>query len=68
MKIPSSKIDETLNIATRNIREFGKARRTESAIRNLAHILGQFDLIGIVELRDHLADLDGQKLDQLIQG
>ncbi|MCX8090983.1 MAG: endonuclease/exonuclease/phosphatase family protein [Verrucomicrobiae bacterium] len=56
-KIPSSKLDETLNIATWNIREFGKARRSEAAIHYLAEILGQFDLIGIVELRDDLTDL-----------
>lgn len=56
-KIPPSKIDETLNLATWNIREFGKARRTEAAIHYLAEILGQFDLIGIVELRDDLTDL-----------
>jgi endonuclease/exonuclease/phosphatase family metal-dependent hydrolase len=56
-KIPSSKIDETLNIATWNIREFGKVRRTEAAIHYIAEILGQFDLIGIVELRDNLTDL-----------
>jgi endonuclease/exonuclease/phosphatase family metal-dependent hydrolase len=56
-KIPSSKIDETLNIATWNIREFGKTRRTDAAIHYIAEILGQFDLIGIVELRDDLTDL-----------
>lgn len=56
-KMPSSKIDETLNLATWNIREFGKARRTEAAIHYLAEILGQFDLIGLVELRDDLTDL-----------
>ena len=56
-KIPSSKIDETLNIASWNIREFGKARRSEAAVHYLAEILGQFDLIGIVELRDDLTDL-----------
>lgn len=56
-KIPSSKIDETLNIATWNIREFGKVRRTEAAIHYLAEIIGQFDLLGIVELRDDLTDL-----------
>jgi endonuclease/exonuclease/phosphatase family metal-dependent hydrolase len=56
-KIPSSKIDETLNIATWNIREFGKERRTEAAVHYLAEILGQFDLVGIVELRDNLTDL-----------
>ncbi|MBI5684626.1 MAG: endonuclease/exonuclease/phosphatase family protein [Verrucomicrobia bacterium] len=57
-EIPSSKLDETLNIATWNIREFGKSPRTEAAIHYIAEILGQFDLIGIVELRDNLTDLD----------
>ena len=55
-KIPSSKIDETLNIASWNIREFGKVRRTDAAIHYIAEILGQFDLIGMVELRDDLTD------------
>jgi endonuclease/exonuclease/phosphatase family metal-dependent hydrolase len=56
-KIPSSKIDETLNIATWNIREFGKKRRSEAAIHYIAEILGQFDLISVIELRDDLTDL-----------
>jgi endonuclease/exonuclease/phosphatase family metal-dependent hydrolase len=56
-KIPPAKLDETLNIATWNIREFGKKRRTEAAIHYLAEILGQFDLVGLVELRDDLTDL-----------
>ncbi len=56
-KIPSSKLDETLNIATWNIREFGKERRTEAAIHYIAELLGQFDLIGLVELRDDMGDL-----------
>ena len=55
-KVPSSKLDETLNIATWNIREFGKKARSEAAIHYVAEILGQFDLIGIVELRDDLGD------------
>ncbi len=55
--IPSSKLDETLNLATWNIREFGKKRRTEAAIHYIAEILGQFDIISIVELRDNLGDL-----------
>src|SRR5512138_577647 len=55
--IPSSKLDETLNIATWNIREFGKTRRSDAAIHYIAEILGQFDLVGIVELRDDLTDL-----------
>lgn len=56
-KIPSSKLDETLNIATWNIREFGKKKRSEAAIHYIAEILNQFDLIGVVELRDDLSDL-----------
>ena len=55
--IPSSKLDETLNIATWNIREFGKVKRTEAAVHYIAEILGQFDLISLVELRDNLSDL-----------
>jgi hypothetical protein len=54
-RIPSSKLDESINIAVWNIREFGKVRRTEPAIHYIAEILGQFDLIAIVELRDVLA-------------
>lgn len=56
-KIPSSKLDETLNIATWNIREFGKKSRSEPAIHYIAEIIGQFDLVSIVELRDDLTDL-----------
>ena len=56
-KIPSSKLDETLNIATWNIREFGKKPRSEPAIHYIAEILGQFDLVSIAELRDNLGDL-----------
>ena len=55
--IPSSKLDESINIATWNIREFGKKQRTLAAIHYIAEILGQFDLIGMVELRDNLKDL-----------
>ena len=56
-KIPPSKLDETLNIATWNVREFGKKRRSEAAIHYIAEIIGQFDLVGVVELRDNLQDL-----------
>jgi hypothetical protein len=55
-KIPPSKLDESINVAIWNIREFGKKRRTDAAIHYLAEILGQFDLIGLVELRDNLED------------
>lgn len=55
--IPASKLDESINIATWNIREFGKKQRSVAAIHYIAEILGQFDLIGVVELRDNLKDL-----------
>jgi endonuclease/exonuclease/phosphatase family metal-dependent hydrolase len=55
--IPPSKLDETINIATWNIREFGKKKRSAAAIHYIAEVLGQFDLIGVVELRDNLTDL-----------
>lgn len=56
-KIPPSKLDETINVAVWNIREFGKVRRTEAAIHYIAEILGQFDLVALVELRNDLTDL-----------
>ena len=56
-QIPPSKLDESINVAVWNIREFGKSPRTTPAIHYLAEILGQFDLIALVELRDNLDDL-----------
>lgn len=56
-KIPSSKLDESFNLATWNIRDFGKKPRSLAAIHYIAEVLGQFDLIGVVELRDDLRDL-----------
>lgn len=55
--ITSSKLDESINVAVWNIRDFGKTRRTEPAIHYIAEILGQFDLVALVELRDDLTDL-----------
>lgn len=56
-KIPSSSLDETLNLATWNVREFGKKRRKEAAVHLIAEIIGQFDLVSVVELRDNVGDL-----------
>jgi len=56
--IPSSILDETINIATWNIREFGRRRRREAAIHYIAEILNQFDLIAITEVRDNLTDMN----------
>jgi len=59
--IPPSILDETLNLATWNIREFGRLRRrrrrSQAAIHYIAEILSQFDLIAITEVRDDLTDL-----------
>lgn len=56
-QIPPSKLDETLNLATWNIREFGKKPRLEASVHYIAEIVGQFDLIAVTELRDNLGDL-----------
>ncbi|ESP95034.1 MULTISPECIES: endonuclease/exonuclease/phosphatase family protein [Pseudoalteromonas] len=54
--IPSSSLDESLNVATWNIRDFGKSRRSDDGILFIAQILYQFDLIAITEVRDDLTD------------
>jgi endonuclease/exonuclease/phosphatase family metal-dependent hydrolase len=56
-QIPSSKLDETLNIATWNIREFGKRPRRKASLHYIAQIIGQFDLVCLVEVRDNVSDL-----------
>lgn len=59
--IPASQLDESLNLATWNIRAFGKTydrrRRSRAAVHYIAEILSQFDLIAITELTDNLSDL-----------
>ena len=57
--VPPSKIDETLNIATWNIREFGNPARPrlKKSLYYIAEILLQFDLIGVVELRDNVHEI-----------
>ncbi|UCD93450.1 MAG: endonuclease/exonuclease/phosphatase family protein [Candidatus Zixiibacteriota bacterium] len=56
-KIPASSLDETINLATWNIREFGRRPREEAAIHYIAEIMNQFDFIAVTELRDNLSDL-----------
>ncbi len=55
--IPPSQLDETLNVATWNIREFGRTTRWVASIHLIAEILSQFDLVAITELRSGLGDL-----------
>ena len=54
--VPSIK-DKTINLATWNIREFGRKPRQIASIHYIAEILCQFDLIAITEVRRNLDDL-----------
>lgn len=55
--IPDSSLDKSLNIATWNVREFGKKKRRKDSIAFIARVLYQFDLIALTELRQDLTDL-----------
>lgn len=55
--IPSSKLDESILLATWNVREFGKKQRLKTSLHLIAEIIGTFDLVAIVELRDDVRDL-----------
>ena len=56
-RIPASSLDETLNLATWNIRHFGGNPRLPAAIHFIAEIINQFDVVAITELRENLSDL-----------
>jgi len=56
-KIPPSKLDESINVATWNIREFGNVPREEASLHLIAEIIGQFDVVSLVEVRDDVRDL-----------
>lgn len=55
--IPSSKLDENINLATWNVREFGRKRRSTKAVHLIAEIMNQFDLIAVTEVRSNVTDL-----------
>lgn len=63
-KVPSSLLDESILVASWNIREFGKKKRTEKAIHYIAEILSYYDLISIQEVRANVEDL-GRVMDVL---
>ena len=46
--IPPSTLDKSINIATWNIREFGRKKRRRESFHFIAEILNQFDLIALV--------------------
>jgi len=56
-EVPSSLLDEQILVASWNIREFGRKRRTNKAIHYIAEILSYFDLISLQEVRANLEDL-----------
>ena len=58
IKVPSPILDEKINIATWNIREFGRRKRKTASIHYIAEILSYFDLIAITELRENTKDLE----------
>jgi len=55
--IPSTRLDETINIATWNIRHWGQKRRKTCSLHYIAEILNQFDLIAVVELRRNITEM-----------
>lgn len=55
--IPPSMLDKMINVATWNIRDFGKKPRMAASIHYIAEILSQFDLIAVTEVRDDLSDM-----------
>ena len=57
VKVPDPVLDMTINVATWNIREFGKVPRKPASIEYIAEIISNFDLVAITELRQKLGDL-----------
>lgn len=57
-KVARASLDESVNIATWNVRDFGKRRRSKAAIHYIAEVMDSFDIIALVELRDNLRDLN----------
>lgn len=55
--IPASAKDQKLNLATWNIREFGKKSRLNQSTHYIAEIISKFDLVAVTELRRDLSDL-----------
>ena len=60
--VPAKTLDQTLLLASWNIREFGGTKsdgRDKEALFYLAEIISRFDLIAVQEVRDDLDALDG---------
>lgn len=60
--IPQRTLDQTLLLASWNLREFGNTKsggREREPLFYIAEILSRFDLIAVQEVRDNLGALDG---------
>lgn len=57
LELPPSRLDESILVASWNIRDFGKSPRHPLALHLIAEIIGRFDLIAIVELNEDLGEL-----------
>lgn len=55
--IPSSSLDESMNLCTWNIRHWGQKRRMRFSLHCIAEIFFQFDLIAVTELRRNVSEL-----------
>ncbi len=56
-RVPASILDETVNLATWNIREFGRRKRREKSLHYIAEVIGRFDLVALTEVRRDLREL-----------
>ena len=56
-EIPSSSLDESLNLCTRNIRHWGQKNRMRFSLHCIAEIFFQFDLIAVTELWRDISEL-----------
>ncbi len=60
-QIPRRTVEETLLLATWNLREFGSGAkfgpRLDESIQYIAEIINHFDLVALQEVHDNLADL-----------
>ena len=56
-RVPASILDETMNLATWNIREFGRRQRLEKSLHYIAEVIGRFDLVALTEVRRDLSEL-----------
>ena len=55
--VPPSVLNETMNLATWNVREFGRRPRLNKSLHYIAEIIGRFDLVALTEVRRDLTEL-----------